>query len=602
METNENIELKRMIDILMNKKLIIVLILIVSTMVGYIYTYKYTTPKYQSTSTLLLTPNSNSGKNTITTSDLTLNSELISTYSDIAKKPKVLKQVIENLNLNMTEEQLANQIQVKAVSDTYIMEIAVQDVNARKAMLITRELANVLVKEIKQIYNLDNIEIIDEAQTAKSPYNINHIKDIMMFFVIGGFIAGFYVMLIYMFDNTIKREEEIEKYIKIKNLGIIPIHANRKQEIVDRSNAKSYITECLNTIRTNILYMNSTKKGKTILITSCTPSEGKSWVSSNVAVTFAQTNKRVLLIDCDMRKGRLNKIFGTNNKEGLSNYLYNMTGNTKKDMQLAKKYIKETKISNMHILTNGTIPPNPSELVGSDNMKKLVAILEQVYDIIIIDAPPCKLVTDSIILSTIVTSTILVINSTKTKINDLLEVKKSIQAVGGKIIGAVLNKVKIKAKDYNSNYYYGSELKKGHKKIVEQENITVEEIVKEATQKLKQKEKQKKEKMKKAELLKNIESMTSGNTPLDNKELSKIVKQLEQIQENYEKSLLIMNKKQNTQEQTQLLLNMKMLQMKEDMDKLSNQYLGLSDDEKTTNKKKRKNNGDNIVDIKDSIA
>ena len=230
--------------------------------------------------------------------------------------------------------------------------------------------------------------------------------------------------------------------------------------------------------------MNSTKNAKTILITSCMPREGKSWISTNIAVSFAETNKKVLLVDADMRKGRINKIFKVDNRAGLSNYLFNMNSDVEKDVYLAKEYIKETKIPNLHILTNGTIPPNPSELLASSNMKELLAILKSIYDIIIIDAPPCKLVSDSIVLSTIVDSSVIVTNSGNTKISDLKEIKKSINIVGGKIIGAIVNKAKIKGKKYSKKYQNESDLNTYNKN---EKSQTVEELIEKAIPKLAEK-------------------------------------------------------------------------------------------------------------------
>lgn len=488
MEKNENIEFNRILDILKNRIIFIVLILIVFTVLGYWYSYYCVTPEYKSTSTLLLIPNNDNSKS-ITNSDLTLNSSLISTYSNIAKNSKVLKQVINNLNLDMTEGELLENIQINIVKDTHIMEIAVTNPDAQRAMDITKEISKVFLNEIQEIYNLDNIGIVDEAQLPNQPYNINHIKDIAMFFVIGIVVNIIYIMLVYLFDNTIKKEEDIERYTKIKALGNIPINnTNKKNEIINRDSAKSYITECINTVRTNILYMNSTKNAKTILITSCTPREGKSWISANTAISFAETNKKVLLVDCDMRKGRANKIFDIENGQGLSNYLYAISGNVKNDVNLAKDFIKETKIPNLHILTNGIIPPNPSELLASNSMKELIAILKNLYDIIIIDAPPCKLVSDSIVLSTIVDSTVLVVDSGKTKISDLKQVKKAITVVGGKIIGAILNKRKVTGRTYSKNYYYGHATNKNNYELNSKKIITVKEIIDEAMPKLKAKD------------------------------------------------------------------------------------------------------------------
>ena len=480
MNKNENIEFKRMLDILNNKKGIIILILILFIALGYLYSYYYVVPEYKSTSTLLLIPNDDE---TVTSSDLTLNSGLISTYGNIAKNSKVLKQVISNLNLNIQEGQLLSKIEINIIKDTHIMEISVSDTDPQMATNITKELSNVFLNEIKQIYNLNNIGIVDEAQLPDTPYNINHIKDMFVFVCMGIVVSFAYIVIIYLFDNTIKKEEDIEEYIKIKSLGSVPIN-NDKSEIINRENTKTYITESINTIRTNILYMNSTKNAKTILITSCMPREGKSWISTNIAVSFAETNKKVLLVDADMRKGRINKIFKVDNRAGLSNYLFNMNSDVEKDVYLAKEYIKETKIPNLHILTNGTIPPNPSELLASSNMKELLAILKSIYDIIIIDAPPCKLVSDSIVLSTIVDSSVIVTNSGNTKISDLKEIKKSINIVGGKIIGAIVNKAKIKGKKYSKKYQNESDLNTYNKN---EKGQTVEELIEKAIPKLAEK-------------------------------------------------------------------------------------------------------------------
>ena len=480
MNKNENIEFKRMLDILNNKKRIIDLILILFIALGYLYSYYYVVPEYKSTSTLLLIPNDDE---TVTSSDLTLNSGLISTYGNIAKNSKVLKQVINNLNLNIQEGQLLSKIEINIIKDTHIMEISVSDTDPQMATNITKELSNVFLNEIKQIYNLNNIGIVDEAQLPDTPYNINHIKDMFVFVCMGIVVSFAYIVIIYLFDNTIKKEEDIEEYIKIKSLGSVPIN-NDKSEIINRENTKTYITESINTIRTNILYMNSTKNAKTILITSCMPREGKSWISTNIAVSFAETNKKVLLVDADIRKGRINKIFKVDNRAGLSNYLFNMNSDVEKDVYLAKEYIKETKIPNLHILTNGTIPPNPSELLASSNMKELLAILKSIYDIIIIDAPPCKLVSDSIVLSTIVDSSVIVTNSGNTKISDLKEIKKSINIVGGKIIGAIVNKAKIKGKKYSKKYQNESDLNTYNKN---EKSQTVEELIEKAIPKLAEK-------------------------------------------------------------------------------------------------------------------
>ncbi len=494
MGKNENIEISRILDIIKSKKLVIATILVIFIVLGCIYSYHYVVPKYRATSSLLLIPNSASEGTVIMNSDLTVNADLtvnsglIETYRSIGENSKVMKQVIHNLGLDMTEEELLKDIKITIMKDTYVIQVAVTNTNPEIAMQIAKEFDEVFLKEIGEIYHLNNVGIVDEAQLPDEPYNINHIKDMVLFMVAGIGVAFATIMIFYLFDNTIKSEEEIEKYVHLKSLGSIPLNQDKTQEIVSREKAKSYVTECINTIRTNILYMNSAKNAQTILITSCTPREGKSWVSANIATAFAETDKKVLLIDSDMRKGRAHKIFKVSNYEGLSNYLYAMTGKAKKDIKLGKQYIQETKIPNLHILTNGAIPPNPSELLESGKMKELLSDLKKVYDIIIVDAPPCKLVTDSIILSTLVDSTILVANSEKTKMKDFNEVKKAIQMVDGEIIGAILNKKKISGKTYSTGYYYGHSTSEELEVEKEKEIISVDKLIKKAVRNWKEKE------------------------------------------------------------------------------------------------------------------
>jgi len=483
----ENVEIKRILDIIKAKIIIIVLILISFILLGYMYTYNYVKPEYMSTESLLLMTDSNSENKAITNIDLTLNSELIDTYSNIAKQSKVLKQVIYNLKLNMTEKELLNKLKIETIKDTYIIKVSVKDADAQQSAQITGELSNVFLNEIQSLYNLNNIGIIDEAKVPIEPYNINHMRDFAIFIVIGIIAISIYIGVIYVIDNTIKTEKDVEKYVKIKTLGKVPVSMNKKVEIINTQNAKSYVNECINTIRTNILYMSSMQKSKTILITSYNSQEGKSWISANITASFAEMDKKVLIIDADMRKGRANKIFNVPNTEGLSNYLCKMTGNVKEDLNLAKKYIKETEISNLHILTRGVVPPNPSELIDSSNMKQLIKMFKEVYDIIIIDAPPCNLVTDSVILSTMIDSTVLIASAEKTKINELQDLNKAIQRVGGNVIGVILNKVKMSGKIY-SNGYYGRTDSENKCEVKPKEKLTVDVIINQTIQRLEEEE------------------------------------------------------------------------------------------------------------------
>ena len=229
-----------------------------------------------------------------------------------------------------------------------------------------------------------------------------------------------------------------------------------KKELIAQKSPKSPIAEVFRTLRTNIQFMNSKKSLQTILITSTIPGEGKSWVSSNLAITFAQAGKRVVIVDADMRKGRLHTMFQTDNVPGLSNYLSGIDDSGKTEETDIIKYIRGTEVDNLFLITAGNIPPNPSELLASEATEQMVERLKQVFDVVIFDGTPSLLVTDSLILARIVDTTIIVASHKSTKKDALQKVKKSIENVGGKIAGVVLNKVPVNVAKYESTYYYSS--------------------------------------------------------------------------------------------------------------------------------------------------
>lgn len=227
------------------------------------------------------------------------------------------------------------------------------------------------------------------------------------------------------------------------------------KELIVQKDPKSPVSEVFRTLRTNIQFMNANKKLKTLLITSTFPGEGKSWVASNLAVTFAQAGNKVILIDADMRKGRQYKIFDALPRPGLSNYLSGMDKKEEEEPDISK-YLQRTDVENLLIMTAGNIPPNPSELLVSDQMNKLLKDLKSVCDIVVIDGTPCELVTDSIILSRIVDSTVIVTAHKETKKDKLERIVKNIKSVGGNLAGVVINKMPVSIKKYNENYYYAS--------------------------------------------------------------------------------------------------------------------------------------------------
>lgn len=238
-----------------------------------------------------------------------------------------------------------------------------------------------------------------------------------------------------------------------------------KSEIVVVENPKSPEAEMFRNLRTNIQFMNADSDKKVMLVTSTIPGEGKSYISANLAAAFAQLDKKVLLVDTDMRKGRQYSLFNLRPRPGLSNFL---SGVVDKDFIGEKdnieNYIQETEVENLYLISAGSVPPNPSELLVSKKMKNIIDTLIESFDIIIFDAPPCLIVADALIMARLVDFNILVSAQNVTRMEDLNKAKTAIENVGGKLAGVVLNKVQVTTKKYESTYYYGEKLSTGKPK------------------------------------------------------------------------------------------------------------------------------------------
>ena len=220
----EELDLKELFSLFLSKMFQIILIVIIAAGAGLIYTIGFTTPKYTSGTKLVLTGSDSSASDkSITTTDVTLNSKLVSTYSEIVKSTSVVQQVISNLNLDISESALKKSISVKATEGTEVIQISVTNEDPQVAAKIANEIAIVFCNKITELYGINNIRILDTAVESATPSNINHTKDIAMFTFLGIVIAVGYVLIANMLDTTIKSAEDIEKGFSLPVLVSIPL-------------------------------------------------------------------------------------------------------------------------------------------------------------------------------------------------------------------------------------------------------------------------------------------------------------------------------------------------------------------------------------------
>lgn len=235
-------------------------------------------------------------------------------------------------------------------------------------------------------------------------------------------------------------------------------------DLIINVNPKSIFSEAIKTIRTNLAFSMIDKEMKTILLTSPQSGDGKSFITANLAVAYAQEDKKVLVVDCDLRKGRQHEIFEVMNvtSGGYSNLILNY----KEDIKL-DKYIVSTSNKNIDLLPTGPTPPNPVELLASESNQKLMKNLREHYDVILLDCPPVLGLSDTMIMTKYSDANLIVVSSRKTKVESLDKAKKVFEQAKANITGVIINRASVKDNSYYSYYsneYYGDSSKKSKKK------------------------------------------------------------------------------------------------------------------------------------------
>jgi len=302
--------------------------------------------------------------------------------------------------------------------------------------------------------NVDSIiTVLAEAQTPNNPMNTNLVMNIGIGFIIGAMTGVFLAFSLEFLDKRVKTEQEVEKLINLPTLGTIEFEKKKKmtrgskRSLITVIDPKSPISEQYRTIRTNIQLSMIDKELKTLTFTSAAPGEGKSTTIANLAITLAYQGDKVLLIDADLRRPTMHQLMGVRNRYGLTTMI------TKKMKKSA--IVSAPRISNLHVLPSGPIPPNPSELLGSKRMKNLISELSKEYDWILFDTPPVLGVTDAQILGNHCDGVILVLKSHQTEKRELVKAKELLDKANTNLLGTIMSGVN--QKELGHKYYYYSD-------------------------------------------------------------------------------------------------------------------------------------------------
>lgn len=317
-----------------------------------------------------------------------------------------------------------------------------------------RELYDTLVARNQEIeitiqHENNNISVVDYATVPASP-----VRPRVRFNIALGGLAGLILGLSLAFlfehlDNSVKTPEDVERYLKLPLLGFVPQISNgrgRTVDLITHHNPRSTVSEAYRAIRTGVLFSSPDDGLRRVMVTSAAPGEGKTISAINLAITMAQSGNRVLLVDADLRHPRIHRAFGIPNPAGLSNLL---VGESAID-----NVVRPSGVTNLDLVTSGPIPPNPSELLGSQRMKQRLKELDKRYDRVIFDTPPVVSVTDANVLGTMMHGAIFVIKASRTSRHLAMMGIEQLSSVNVRILGTVLNNVRTERHGYYYSHYY----------------------------------------------------------------------------------------------------------------------------------------------------
>jgi polysaccharide biosynthesis transport protein len=316
------------------------------------------------------------------------------------------------------------------------------------------------------------VEIVDLASVPYFPIPSGAPRKVALGVIVALLIGVSLAVIVDGMNTSIRRRTDIEKLLQVPGLAVIPRLARstnldrglqralprrsgngrkpRKkaviQELVTITDMRSASAEAYRTLRTNLIFSQSVQTLRTVLVTSASPNEGKTTTAANLAVSFAQHGMRVLLIDCDLRRGRLHKIFKIAREPGITELVLGR--------EEAEGVIRETDATGLYVIPSGNLPPNPSELLGGERMRKTLASLSEGFDLLVIDTPPLLAASDGAILATLSDGVVLVLRAGFTESDAAQQAIQQLASVGARVVGAVLNDPDAKVPTYSGYYHY----------------------------------------------------------------------------------------------------------------------------------------------------
>lgn len=402
--------------------------------------------------------------------DLNYAQKVVSTYINILQTKVFYQQVLEESGMDYTKEQLKDMTKIRVVNNTEIFEIAVTTHDPEHSYRLAMAMQQEAPELIRNIKSTTQISVVDPVAFPTKPSGPNILVNTLIGGAFGLFLSVILSFFWEMIDVKVKDQEELAKRYDIPILGAIPdfkmgrkitfplgrflpkkLRNRRNRSLNNRlsEDIRFGVMEAYKALRTNLLYTIRKDGCRKILVNSPVPEDGKTTTCNFIGIAIAQTGSRVLLMDCDLRKGRQHKFFNLNAAPGISDVLSGMAEEN--------EVIQDTDYKNLQVITMGSIPPNPTELLASVQMEDLIKKLEKDYDYIIIDTAPVNAVSDALSLMKHMDGVLVVVREKNTTYPNISSALTKYQFVDAKILGFVLNGVNLHNGKLKSRYryYYG---------------------------------------------------------------------------------------------------------------------------------------------------
>lgn len=423
---------------------LLVLIPILSSLASALISILLITPLYESSTLLLVTVTRPLERVTVVHHDIRIARGLTDTYSEIIHSQSVLEEVISNLSLPYSAEQMRihetlnfddlfyshqTKVKVAAVPDTELINISVTSPDPQLASNIANEVARVSIGKINEYMNIENIKVIEKARVPSNPFRPKITVNVVVAFFVGFMAALALTLLFDYFDRTIKDPSEVFELLELPVIGVIPKLESMQVKVNDKD---SILTEAFHALRTNIQFSRMDKQNRQIVVTGANPKCGKSTVAINLAISIARSGASVLLVDADLHRPGLHHYFGIKNIPGLSTLII-------EEDPIMKVSLRKSSMEGLMILPSGLAPPRPAKLLASDRMRNLVSFLDNNFDYIIYDTPPILTVTDAVVLSKLVDGVVFVIDHGRATRDEVIVAVDLMRKVKANIIGVVVN-------------------------------------------------------------------------------------------------------------------------------------------------------------------